>query len=109
MIVDERAALFTAADKKINRSTASTTAGFSLSSARIPELDGLRGVAILMGILHHVRLDIVAAPGSLVSYATIPFRLGWSGVDLFFVLSGFLIGGILIDNRESRNYFKVFY
>ena len=81
-----------------------------ISSGRIPELDGLRGTAILLVILchyvgqaEHVRLG--ALPHRLLS----AFTVGWSGVDLFFVLSGFLIGGILLNARETPRYFRTFY
>lgn len=77
-------------------------------SARIPELDGIRGVAIAMVLTFHC-FEIVTRPGSPLAYALVPLRLNWTGVDLFFVLSGFLIGGILLDARESSNYFRVFY
>jgi peptidoglycan/LPS O-acetylase OafA/YrhL len=77
---------------------------------RIPQLDGVRGVAILLVLIWHF---LVAPAGEPSTRALLHFlhglRLSWSGVDLFFVLSGFLIGGILIDNRDSRNYFQVFY
>ncbi|MBV9454838.1 MAG: acyltransferase, partial [Rubrobacter sp.] len=52
------------------------------------ELDGLRGMAILMVVSYH--------------YNIAPF-LGGVGVDLFFVLSGFLLGGTLLDNKEAPN------
>jgi peptidoglycan/LPS O-acetylase OafA/YrhL len=66
---------------------------------RIKELDGLRGVAVLAVISEHYM-------------AWLPWvgsRYGWLGVDLFFVLSGFLITGILLDLREKEGYFSVFY
>lgn len=77
---------------------------------RIPQLDGLRGVAIaLVVIFHYVNFAVDSGAPRILSFLVRPTNLGWSGVDLFFVLSGFLIGGILLDARESPNYFRVFY
>jgi peptidoglycan/LPS O-acetylase OafA/YrhL len=76
---------------------------------RVPELDGIRGIAIALVLVYHYFLRIPATPGTLPAYLLATGRLTWSGVDLFFVLSGFLIGGILLDARESASYFKVFY
>jgi peptidoglycan/LPS O-acetylase OafA/YrhL len=79
-------------------------------SRRIPELDGLRGVAILLVLCWHVLPTIVADASPAVQHATSSLiRYAWSGVDLFFVLSGFLLGGILMDHRDSSHYFKAFY
>ncbi len=80
-------------------------------NTRWPELDGLRGTAILLVLLLHYVTDSRTHEGDfgpLYRFAQV-FRLGWSGVDLFFVLSGFLIGGILLDAGSSPNYFQTFY
>jgi peptidoglycan/LPS O-acetylase OafA/YrhL len=86
--------------------------------ARILELDGVRGLAIAMVLIYHyaeipdaaVSLGAKTLFGSkALFYAFVPTRLMWSGVDLFFVLSGFLIGGILLDHRDSDRYYSVFY
>jgi peptidoglycan/LPS O-acetylase OafA/YrhL len=73
--------------------------------SRLPELDGIRGMAITIVLLNHS----FSAPARHVAWLQDTFAIGWSGVDLFFVLSGFLIGGILLDVKKSSNYFKAFY
>jgi peptidoglycan/LPS O-acetylase OafA/YrhL len=77
---------------------------------RIPELDGLRGLAILLVLIWHFGCDSNSAGVNRWAFYLIDAgSLFWSGVDLFFVLSGFLIGGILLDARNSPNYFRAFY
>src|SRR5580658_7786517 len=76
---------------------------------RIPQLDGLRGVAIAMVLAYHYADSVINDGPRFMKPLLRATCLGWSGVDLFFVLSGFLIGGILLDARESSNYFRVFY
>ena len=77
---------------------------------RILEIDGLRGLAILLVLVFHY-WPCIARDSSGSWLARVAYLLGicWSGVDLFFVLSGFLIGGILLDQRRSGSYFKTFY
>jgi peptidoglycan/LPS O-acetylase OafA/YrhL len=76
--------------------------------AHIPALDGIRALAILLVIPHN--LDLLRPPLPLAAYpAALLMHSGWIGVQLFFVLSGFLITGNLLDARGSRNYFSAFF
>jgi peptidoglycan/LPS O-acetylase OafA/YrhL len=80
--------------------------------SRIPALDGLRGIAILLVLFLHFGQfgHGLPAPTVLVDKVFIhAARTGWMGVDLFFVLSGFLITGILYDTKGSPRYFRQFY
>ncbi len=77
---------------------------------RIPELDGLRGVAIILVIIwHYLNNQLVPDKSPVVDFVIHLTSNFWNGVDLFFVLSGFLIGGILLRAKGSENYFKTFY
>jgi peptidoglycan/LPS O-acetylase OafA/YrhL len=73
----------------------------------IAALDGLRGLAILMVMLFHQADFVAATPFQRV--AAVAIGQGQAGVDLFFVLSGFLITGILVESRGSPRYYRNFY
>ena len=62
---------------------------------RVAELDALRGLAAIAIVAFHLN------PGG--------FAAGWTGVDLFFVLSGYLITGIVLNHGHSRRFLGVFY
>ena len=67
-------------------------------------------MAILLVIICHYVANATHAPlGFFLDHLFTCMDVGWSGVDLFFVLSGFLIGGILLDSRQSPRYFRTFY
>jgi peptidoglycan/LPS O-acetylase OafA/YrhL len=77
---------------------------------RVPALDGLRGAAILLVMAHHfVIYSGLQKSGAADRLFRAVAYTGWSGVDLFFVLSGFLITGILLDAKGRRGYFRNFY
>ena len=74
----------------------------------MPGLDGLRGCAILLVMVYHLADEWHNASGA-ARWFIHAAEIGWAGVDLFFVLSGFLITGILLDAKDSPRYFSSFY
>ena len=68
----------------------------------------MRGCAVLLVLFHHLGNNLEYA--LKVRHSTLwPGRIGWIGVELFFVLSGFLITGILHDSKGTPGYFRNFY
>ena len=76
---------------------------------RIPALDGIRGLALLLVVFYHVvvfgRVPAVSLPERLIEGIS---KQSWIGVDLFFVLSGFLITGVLLRARGTEHYYRNF-
>lgn len=79
-----------------------------LTRTHYPLLDGLRGLAILLVMFYHFSLPHRHFHGHEGGWLLQLAQGGWLGVDLFFVLSGFLITGILIETRNQAHYFRNF-
>lgn len=82
------------------------------SSDHVLELDGVRAIAIWMVLLGHGYFGWRNPEGTFDHVPAVLYQIvshGWLGVDLFFVLSGLLITGILLDTKDRPNYLFNFY
>ena len=76
----------------------------------MPELDSARGIAVLSVVFYHgFARPLHADVSSIANSIFVLSQYGWAGVNLFFVLSGFLITGILLDSKSRPDYFRRFY
>ena len=90
--------------------SANGTVGRKTAGQRIPALDGIRGIAVIVVMLFHFTSYRGMQPNVLIDKVYYKAATaGWGFVDLFFVLSGFLITGILLEAKGQRSYFRVFY
>jgi peptidoglycan/LPS O-acetylase OafA/YrhL len=83
----------------------------SLLRPRMPELDSIRGIAVMLVLFFHgfaFRYGLQGLSGFPKLFVAASLS-GWIGVNLFFVLSGFLITGILLDTKSSEGYYRTFY
>jgi peptidoglycan/LPS O-acetylase OafA/YrhL len=72
-----------------------------VSNIRIPELDGFRGLMTLFVVYSHFFVEVPHGVGI--------FYFGWVAVIAFFVLSGYLVGRLIMEKKECRNFLPVFY
>ena len=79
-----------------------------VSKVHFPALDTLRGVAIVVVLFHNLSI-FAGTGGKLDKVWNLFVEAGWVGVQLFFVLSGFLITGILVDDRDKPKALRTFY
>lgn len=68
---------------------------------RIVALDGLRGLMTVFVVVSHYFAELPGGVNALM--------LGWVGVDMFFVLSGYLVGKLILEKKRHANFFSVFY
>ena len=108
--IESQQILLAADDLNIFNSNTEYSPGHLLLPERIPELDGLRGMAALMVVFHHLSQSF---PGDATNRLLVVWlkltHAGWIGVDIFFALSGFLITRNLIETRQAKYYYRNFY
>lgn len=80
-----------------------------VDAGRVVTLDGLRGLAVAVVVVHNAAWIGTKAPTLAAKVFGSMAAAGWVGVQLFFVLSGFLITSILLNSRSSPEYFRSFY
>jgi peptidoglycan/LPS O-acetylase OafA/YrhL len=68
---------------------------------RLVALDGLRGLMTILVVISHYFAE--------VPHGITALMVGWIAVDMFFVLSGFLVGRLILDKQQNDNFFTVFY
>lgn len=97
--------------KSVRFSPSAEIPSASQYTTRILGLDGIRGIAVLLVMFHHFALyGWPTRPDG--NYELLFKRIilsGWIGVDLFFILSGFLITGILLRTKSGKHFFRNFY
>lgn len=90
----------------VSRASEANSVEILFDDKRNHSIDAMRGVAIMLVIIHHVGFKFPGLP--LDPAAAWLARIGWSGVDVFFAISGYLITSILASN-SSRQGLKVFF
>ncbi len=73
--------------------------------ARIQQLDILRGVGVILILGRHLTAIPPNAPRFLLAFFHRWYAVGWMGVDLFFVLSGYLVTGLMLREFSARGKF----
>jgi peptidoglycan/LPS O-acetylase OafA/YrhL len=91
----------------VSKDSVPPASSLAKGEAKMPALDGIRGLAIILVLLIHLQ-QTGAVPARYHLLNTL-MHAGWCGVDLFFVLSGFLITLGLLESKGADNYFSSFY
>jgi peptidoglycan/LPS O-acetylase OafA/YrhL len=75
--------------------------------ARVPQLDALRGLAVILVLGRHMQLPSATVAAPVRAVAAVWYQVGWIAIDLFFVLSGFLIAGLLFTEYQKHHALRV--